>query len=167
MQFDKFTHKSQETIQAAQQLAQDNNHQEIQVEHLAKALLMQPDSIVVPVLKKLGVDPSLLLNDINQLLKDIPQVSGQGIGQSYVSQSLKKIFDASFTVAQQMQDEYISQEHLFLAAFKETKSNFYKALTNRGIDEKNFLQALSAIRGSHRVTDQYPEEKYVLPHHHQ
>jgi ATP-dependent Clp protease ATP-binding subunit ClpB len=160
MKFDKFTHKSQETIQAAQQLAQDGNHQEIHVAHLGKAILMQPDSIVVPVLKKLGVDPSLLLNDINQLLKDIPQVSGQGIGQSYASQNLNKLFDTSFSVAEQMQDEYISQEHLFLAAFKDRKSNFFKALTNRGIDEKNFLQALSAIRGSHRVTDQYPEEKY-------
>ncbi len=160
MQFDKFTHKSQETIQAAQQLAQDGNHQEIQVAHLGKAILMQPDSVVVPVLKKLGSDPSLLLNDINQLLKDIPQVSGQGVGQSYASQNLKKLFDSSFSVARQMQDEYISQEHLFLAAFKDRKSEFFKVLTNRGIDEKNFLQALSAIRGSHRVTDQYPEEKY-------
>ena len=160
MQFDKFTHKSQETIQAAQQLAQDGNHQEIQVAHLGKAILMQPDSVVVPVLKKLGSDPSLLLNDINQLLKEIPQVSGQGIGQSYASQNLKKLFDSSFSVARQMQDEYISQEHLFLAAFKDRKSEFFKVLTNRGIDEKNFLQALSAIRGSHRVTDQYPEEKY-------
>ncbi len=160
MKFDKFTHKSQETIQAAQQLAQDGNHQEIHVAHLGKAILMQPDSIVVPVLKKLGVDPSLLLNDINQLLKDIPQVSGQGIGQSYASQNLNKLLDTSFSVAEQMQDEYISQEHLFLAAFKDRKSNFFKVLTNRGIDEKSFLQALSAIRGSHRVTDQYPEEKY-------
>ncbi len=160
MKFDKFTHKSQETIQAAQQLAQDGNHQEIHVAHLGKAILMQPDSIVVPVLKKLGIDPSLLLNDINQLLKDIPQVSGQGIGQSYASQNLNKLFDTSFSVAEQMQDEYISQEHLFLAAFKDRKSAFFKVLTNRGIDEKSFLQALSAIRGSHRVTDQYPEEKY-------
>ncbi len=160
MQFDKLTHKSQETIQSAQQLAQDDNHQEIHVAHLIKAILIQPGSIVAPVLKKLGVDPSLLLSDMNQLLKDIPQVSGQGVGQSYASQDLKKLFDTSFSVAQQMQDEYISQEHLFLAAFKDTKSTFYKALTSRGIDEKNFLQALSAIRGSHRVTDQYPEEKY-------
>jgi ATP-dependent Clp protease ATP-binding subunit ClpB len=160
MQFDKFTHKSQETIQAAQQLAQDSNHQEIQVEHLVKTILSQPGSIVVPVLKKLGVDPSLLLNDVNQVLKDIPQVSGQGVGQSYISQDLKKLFDASFSVAQQMQDDYISQEHLFLAAFRDKKSDFYKTLTRRGIDEKDFLQALSAIRGSHRVTDQYPEEKY-------
>jgi len=148
MQFDKFTHKSQETIQSAQQLAQDSSHQEIQVEHLVKAILTQPGSIVVPVLKKLGVDPSLLLGDVNQILKDIPQVSGQGVGQSYISQDLKMLIDTSFSVAQQMQDDYISQEHLFLAAFKDKKSAFYKTLTRLGIDEKDFLQALSAIRGS-------------------
>ncbi len=160
MQFDKFTHKSQETIQAAQQLAQDSNHQEIQVVHLIKAILIQPGSVVVPVLKKLGADPSLLLSDLNQFLDHIPQVSGQNIGQSYISQNLKKLLDNSFSVAQQMQDEYISQEHLFLAAFQDKKSDFHTILTGRGIDEKTFLQALSTIRGSHRVTDQYPEEKY-------
>lgn len=160
MQFDKFTHKSQETIQAAQQLAQDSNHQEIQVPHLIKAILVQPGSIVVPVLKKIGADPSVLLNAINKLLEDLPQVSGQGVGQSYASQDLKKLLDGSLAAAKQIQDEYISQEHLFLAAFNDKKSNSYKTLTSLGIDEKNFLHALSEIRGSHRVTDQYPEEKY-------
>jgi len=160
MQFDKFTHKSQEAIQAAQQLAQSGNHQEIGVAHLIKTILLQPDGIVVPVLQKLGVEPSLVLSDINQLLDDIPQVSGQGAGQSYASQNLKALFDTSITVAQQMQDEFVSQEHLFLAAQRNKKGNIQSILTNRGIDENNFLQALSEIRGSHRVTDQYPEEKY-------
>ena len=160
MQFDKFTHKSQEAIQAAQQLAQSSNHQEIGVAHLIKTILLQPDGIVVPVLQKLGVEPSLVLSDINQLLEDIPQVSGQGVGQSYASQNLKALFNTSITVAQQMQDEFVSQEHLFLAAQRNKKGNIQGILTNRGIDENNFLQALSEIRGSHRVTDQYPEEKY-------
>jgi len=160
MQFDKFTHKSQEAIQAAQQLAQSSNHQEIGVAHLIKTILLQPDGIVVPVLQKLGVEPSLVLSDINQLLEDIPQVSGQGVGQSYASQNLTALFNTSITVAQQMQDEFVSQEHLFLAAQRNKKGNIQGILTNRGIDENNFLQALSEIRGSHRVTDQYPEEKY-------
>ncbi len=160
MQFDKFTHKSQEAIQAAQQLAQSGNHQEIGVAHLIKTILLQPDGIVVPVLQKIGVDPSVILSDINQLLEDTPQVSGQGAGQSYASQNLKTLFDTSISVAQQMQDEFVSQEHLFLASLKNRKSDIHRILTSRGIDENNFLQALSTIRGSHRVTDQYPEEKY-------
>ncbi|MBW2659019.1 MAG: ATP-dependent chaperone ClpB [Deltaproteobacteria bacterium] len=160
MQFDKFTHKSQEAIQSAQQLAQGSGHQEISIPHLLKAILQQPDGIVVPVLQKLGIDPSLVLSDLNQLLENIPKVSGHGAGQSYASQELKVLFDKAISVAQNMQDEFISQEHLFLAALQNKKSPIHKTLSSRGIDENNFLQALSEIRGSHRVTDQYPEEKY-------
>ncbi len=160
MQFDKFTLKSQEAIQAAQKLAQDQNHQEIQVAHLAKAILTQPDGIVVPVLKKMGADSSLVLMDINQLLEKFPQVSGQGTGQSYASKQLRSVLDDSFKAAQNMQDEYVSQEHLFLAILKNPQLDVAKLLGNRGIREKEFLLGLSALRGSHRVTDQYPEEKY-------
>jgi len=160
MQFDKFTHKSQEVIETAQKLAQESSHQEISPAHLVKAILLQPDGIVVPVIQKLGADPALILSDINQLLEKINKVSGQGFGQSYASNNLKKVFDASLSVAQQMQDDYISQEHLFLATVKDRGNDVQNILTSRGVDGKNFLQALSDIRGSHRVTDQYPEEKY-------
>ncbi len=160
MQFDKFTLKSQEAIQSAQQLAKDNDNQEIQTAHLAKAVITQPEGVVVPVLQKMGVDPSLILSDINQLIEHFPRVSGHGVGQIYISRELQQILDASFGIAKQMQDEFVSQEHLFLAILRKTESNVCKALENRGIEEKRFLQALSTIRGSHRVTDQYPEEKY-------
>ena len=160
MQFDKFTLKSQEAIQTAQRLAQDLGHQEIQVAHLAKTILTQPEGIVVPVLKKMGIDPSLVLMDLNHLLEKLPKVSGQGAGQSYASRDLKKILDDSFAAAKQMQDEYVSQEHLFLAILKNPAVDVCKALNSRGIQEKDFLLALSTLRGSHRVTDQYPEEKY-------
>jgi len=160
MQFDKFTMKSQEAVQAAQQLAQSKNHQEIDPAHLAKAIITQPEGIVVPVLQKMGVDPSLILHDLNQLLDARAEVSGQGVGQSYASGDLKTIFNDSFSIAEQMQDDYVSQEHLFLAILKNSSLSACKALSNRHIHEKEFLQALSALRGSHRVTDQYPEEKY-------
>jgi len=160
MQFDKFTLKSQEAIQAAQQLAKELSHQEIHTAHLAKAIITQPEGIVVPVLQKMGVDPSLILMDLNRLLESLPKVSGQGAGQSYASRKLQQILDSSFAVAKQMQDEYISQEHLFLAILKSADNEVCKALKKRGIEESGFLQALSVIRGSHRVTDQYPEEKY-------
>ena len=160
MQFDKFTLKSQEAIQSSQQLARDANHQEIQTVHLAKAIITQVDGIVAPVLQKMGIDPSLCLMDINHLLEKLPQVSGQGVGQSYASRELQKVFDDSFGIAKQMQDEYVSQEHLFLAILKNSSSELCKTLKKRGIDETGFLRALSVLRGSHRVTDQYPEEKY-------
>ncbi|MDK9709186.1 MAG: ATP-dependent chaperone ClpB [Desulforhopalus sp.] len=160
MQFDKFTLKSQEAVQTAQKLAQDSGHQEIQVAHLVKAIFTQPEGIVVPVIKKMGIDPSLVLADIAQLLERIPRVSGQGTSQSYASKHLKKVLDDSFAVAQQMQDEYVSQEHLFLAILRNREIDVCKILNGRGIQEKEFLLGLSTLRGSHRVTDQYPEEKY-------
>lgn len=160
MQFDKFTLKSQEAVQAAQNLAQDQGHQEIQVAHLAKAILTQPEGIVVPVLKKMGIDPSLVIMDLNQILEKIPRVSGQSASQSYASKHLKKTLDDSFSAAKQMQDEYVSLEHLFLAILKNSSIDVCKSLNARGILEKDFLHALATLRGSHRVTDQYPEEKY-------
>ena len=82
MQFDKLTIKSQEAIQAAQQIAQDNNNQEIKTTHLVKAILEQAEGAVVPVLQKMGFDPSTILSEINKLIEAIPQVSGSGAGQA-------------------------------------------------------------------------------------
>ena len=160
MQFDKFTLKSQEAIQAAQQLAQDNSNQEIHPAHLVKAILVQPNGSVVPVLQKMGVDPSLVLMGANRLIEQIPRVSGSGAGQIYAAPELKRVLDSSFAIANQMQDEYVSQEHLFLALIRDRKSSVAAMLAQYGIDEKKFLEALQTIRGEHRVTDQYPEEKY-------
>ncbi|MBU0665580.1 MAG: ATP-dependent chaperone ClpB [Proteobacteria bacterium] len=160
MQFDKFTIKSQEAIQAAQQLAQNKSHQEIQSAHLARAILEQPEGVVVPVLQKMGVDPAIILMELNKLIDKIPQVSGSGAGQAYISAELKQLLDKAFTTASQMQDEFVSQEHLFLTLIKDGKSETSKMLRNKGVDEKTFLTALTTIRGNQRVTDQYPEEKY-------
>jgi len=160
MQFDKFTLKSQEAIQAAQQLAQDNSNQEIHPAHLVKAILVQPNGSVVPVLQKMGADPSLVLMGANRLIEQIPRVSGSGAGQVYASPELKRVLDSSFAIATQMQDAYVSQEHLFLALIRDRKSSVAAMLAQYGIDEKKFLEALQTIRGEHRVTDQYPEEKY-------
>ena len=160
MQFDKLTIKSQEAIQAAQQLAQNNNNQEIGTAHLVKAILEQPEGVVVPVLQKMGVDPSMVLMETDKLLESIPQVSGSGAGQAYLSNELRQLVDKSFKTANQMQDDFVSQEHLFLTIIQDRKSASAKMLKQMGIDEKSFLTALSTIRGNQRVTDQYPEDKY-------
>jgi ATP-dependent Clp protease ATP-binding subunit ClpB len=160
MQFDKFTLKSQEAIQTAQQLAQQASNQEIHPCHLAKAIIEQPEGIVVPVLQKMGVTPSLILMEFNRLIEQIPKISGSGAGQIYASTDLSRVLDNSLATANQMQDEFVSQEHLFLAIIKDTKNPTSKMLHSKGINEKIFLQALQEIRGSHRVTDQYPEQKY-------
>ena len=160
MQFDKFTIKSQEAIQAAQQFAQDNGNPEIKVAHLIKAILEQPEGVVVPVLQKMGVDPSAVLMETGKLIERIPTVTGSSASQTYASNELRQILDKAFATAKQMQDDFVSQEHLFLTIIRDSKSEAAKMLQQLGIDEKGFLTALSNIRGSQRVTDQYPEDKY-------
>jgi ATP-dependent Clp protease ATP-binding subunit ClpB len=160
MQFDKFTMKSQEAIQTAHQLAQQSSNQEIHPCHLAKAILEQPEGIVVPVLQKLGITPSLILMEFNRLIEQIPKITGSGAGQVYASAQLSRVLDNSLIAANEMQDEFVSQEHLFLAIIRDTKDPSSKMLHGKGINEKSYMQALSVIRGSHRVTDQYPEQKY-------
>ncbi len=160
MQQDKFTLKSQEAIQAAHALAQQKGNQEIKPEHLLKAILEQPEGVVVPVLQKMGVDPAVILSETNQLIDKLPQVSGSGAGQIYASQELRNLLDAAFKIATNMGDEYVSQEHLFMAMLADASLSATRMLNSRGIDTDGFLQALTTIRGSQRVTDPYPEEKY-------
>lgn len=160
MQFDKFTVKSQEAIQQAQNIAEQNSNQEIMPEHLLYALLKEADGVVIPVLQKIGVDPALLSSDAGQLLDQLPKVSGSGFGQVYASLRLKSILDQAFQEAGGMRDEYVSQEHLFLALLEESGSKGADLLKANGVSKDQFLKALADIRGSQRVTDQNPEEKY-------
>jgi len=159
MQFDKFTLKSQEAIQESQSIAERNGQQEIKPEHLLAALLAQQDGVIIPVLQKMGVNLGSLKEDAEQLISGLPKVSGSGFGQVYASQPFKKVLDQSFSLAANMQDEYVSQEHLFLALLAE-KGVAADTLRKHGITKDAFLQALVSIRGNQRVTDPNPEEKY-------
>ena len=159
MQFDKFTIKSQEAIQQSQTIAERFGHQEIKPEHLLATLLEQKDGVIIPVLQKMGVGLPSLKAEANQLLENQPKVSGEGFGQVYASQQFKKILDQSFSLASNMQDEYVSQEHLFLALMSK-ESAVADLLQKHGIGKDAFLQALVSIRGNQRVTDPNPEEKY-------
>ncbi|MFP7754823.1 ATP-dependent chaperone ClpB [Thermodesulfobacteriota bacterium B35] len=160
MQLDKFTLKSQEAIQSAHNIAQNKGNQELQPEHLLKAILEQPEGVVVPVLQKMGVEPSVVLSETNQLIDKLPQVSGAGAGQTYASQDFRNLLDQAFKAATNMQDEYVSQEHLFLAMLANTALAVTAMLSRLGITEQAFLQALTTVRGNQRVTDPYPEDKY-------
>ncbi len=160
MQFEKFTIKSQEAIQASQGFAEQKGHQEIQPEHLLRVLLDQADGVVLPVLQKMGVDPKSLLSEVDIFLGRQPSVEGGGFGQVSLSRGLKKILDLSFTIAKEMQDEFVSQEHLFIAILSDGDTSIAKLLRSRGVTKDAFLKALVSIRGNQRVTDQNPEEKY-------
>jgi ATP-dependent Clp protease ATP-binding subunit ClpB len=159
MQFDKFTMKSQEAVQESQSIAEKNGHQEIKPEHLLAALLEQKDGVIIPVLQKMGINLASLKDDAKHLIDNLPKVSGSGFGQVYASQPFKKVLDQSFSLAANMQDEYVSQEHLFLALLAE-KGVVAGTLQRHGVTRDAFLQALVSIRGNQRVTDPNPEEKY-------
>jgi len=159
MQLDKFTIKSQEALQAAQALAESHGQQEMLSQHLLAAILQQADGVVIPVIKKMGVDPASISTAVDSLLASLPKVTGPGFGQVGLSTGLKRTLDQAFAIAKSMQDDYVSQEHLFLAIL-EDKGPTAAMLRQMGISKEGFLQAMVAIRGNQRVTDPEPEAKY-------
>ena len=160
MRFDKFTIKVQEAIQSAQSLAEGMGHQQIEPEHLLNTFLNQPDNIITPLLQKLGVNPNQVKSTVKGLLDKIPSVSGGGTGQSYLSPRLKTVLDVSFKEASQMRDEFVSMEHLLIVMADQKGDPLARALGSLGITREALLKALVDIRGSQRVTDPNPEEKY-------
>jgi ATP-dependent Clp protease ATP-binding subunit ClpB len=155
--FDKFTLKSQEAVQAAQELAAKGKQQQIEPEHLVAALIDQTEGVVLPILKKLGADPAGVKGDIEQAIGRFPSV--EGLVQTYVSPRLNKLFEKAEQEAGRLKDEYISSEHLLIAA-AEAEGAAREVLSRHGITKDRIFTALVDIRGSQRVTDQNPEDKY-------
>ena len=158
MRLDKLTIKSQEAIQEAQHLAEKYEHQQIEPEHLLISILKQDGGIAAPLLKKLGADPSVILSRLEAALQKLPKVSGAS--DSYISPRTKKVIDASSKEAQRLNDEYVSIEHLLIAIAEERGSEAAKILSSLGVTRDALFKVLTEIRGSQRVTDQNPEEKY-------
>ena len=159
MQLDKFTVKSIEALQQAQKKAESLSHQELKPEHLLWALLNQQDGLVISILNKIGIDNEKISKELQEYLDRLPKI--QGIqGQVYISPQLKNILDLSFKEAETFKDEYVSTEHLFLAILKERQSFASQVLVNNGLTEENILEALKSIRGSQRITDPNPEDKF-------
>jgi len=155
--FDKFTLKSQEAVQAAQDIAAKGRNQQIEVEHLLLALLDQQDGVVVPVLKKLGADPTAIKADIEAAVARLPKV--EGLVQSYLSPRLNRLFDKAEEESGRLKDEYLSTEHLLIAA-ADSDGDARQALNRQGVTKDRIFAVLVEIRGSQRVTDQNPEDKY-------
>jgi len=160
MRFDRFTLKAQEALQEAQALAEKHEHQQIEPEHLLYALLRQSEGIVPQVLGKLGVSLPEISSKIENILKRIPKVYGEGMGQVYLSPRLKKVLDISFQEADRLKDTYVSTEHMLLAIVEEQEGVGARTLASQGVHKDEIYKVLAAIRGSQRVTDQSPEEKY-------
>jgi ATP-dependent Clp protease ATP-binding subunit ClpB len=160
MRFDKFTIKSQELIQEAQSLASRYGHQQIDPEHLLAGMIQEPDGIANGMLRKLGASPGGVAGDVTTALEKLPSVSGNGLGEVYLSARSKAVLEAAFAEATKMKDEYVSIEHIFLAIADEKSGEAAAILARNGIARDSILKVLLEIRGSQRITDPNPEEKY-------
>ena len=159
MRLDRFTIKSQEALNEAQSVAEKYQHQQIDAEHMLLTLITQEGGIVTPMLQRIGANVSLMKGQIEEGLKKIPKVYGAGEGV-YLSPRLKKILDKAFEEAQRLRDEFVSTEHILIAIADEKTSEAYKILAAQGATTGAILKAMASVRGSQRVTDQNPEEKY-------
>lgn len=159
IKFDKFTIKAQEAIGEAQQIASSYNHQEIRGEHLLLALINQKDGVIPSILQKLEVNSEELKAKLERLLEKIPQVYGGSEGQ-HIGNELNDMLNTAQQEAQKVKDEFISTEHLFIALVEAEGTRVSNILKAEGISKDKIYQTLLNIRGSQRVTDQNPEEKY-------
>jgi ATP-dependent Clp protease ATP-binding subunit ClpB len=157
MKFDKFTVKSQESIQAALQLAQQHNHQQIDSVHLTYALLQDEQGLIVSILDQVGVSAQMLLRKLDDELSKLPQVQGQ---EPFISQRLNKILTDSQKIAAQMKDDFAAQEHILLALYRDQQTTISQEMQRNGIEEESLLKILKNLRGGQKVDDAHAEGKY-------
>ncbi|MHC9540450.1 MAG: ATP-dependent chaperone ClpB [Vulcanimicrobiota bacterium] len=160
MRFDKMTIKAQESLQAAMDIASSNNQQQLEPEHLLMSLLEQNDGVVIPILGKLGANRNILTDSLQDEIKRMPAVHGGGAGQVYMSPRLNKVLEKAWHEAERLKDEYLSTEHLFIAIADDKDGRASQLLARHGVTPDSIYRVLVDIRGSQRVTDQNPEDKY-------
>ncbi|MBI2080835.1 MAG: ATP-dependent chaperone ClpB [candidate division NC10 bacterium] len=158
MRLDRFTIRSQEALQQAQRHASEMTHQAVDVEHLLLALLGQQDGIVAPLLRRLGVNLSQVAHALEEVLKALPRVSGAA-GQ-YLTPRLQKLLEGAERESERLKDEFVSTEHLLLAAAEGAGDPAQRILREAGVSRDGLYAALAEVRGGQRVTDPSPEEKY-------
>ncbi len=158
IRFDRLTVKAQEALQAAQSIADQHSHQALEPEHLLLALLQQREGVVGPILAKLGARPEAIQRALEQELGRLPRV--QGGGQQYVSDRLRAALDRAQQEAERLKDEYVSTEHLLVGLAQERDGVAARALAAHGVTPDGIYRALVEVRGTQRVTDPNPEEKY-------
>ena len=159
MRLDKFTIKAQEALQLAQTLASEIQSPEIDAEHLMLTLIKQTDGIVTPILQKLGVDPDEISSAIQDTLQKSPKVQGVN-SELRPSVSLQSVLEKALKEATILKDEYVSTEHLLIACAEAKQSKVAQILQHADVTKDKILKALVDIRGTQRITDQNPEDKY-------
>ena len=163
MDISKFTIKSQEALQEAQNIAVTLGHQEVDVEHLMLAIVAQPQGIIPRLLEKLSISPANFEDGLRAQLAKKPAISGPGAtpGNVYVTQRLNRLMVAAEEETKRLKDEYVSVEHLFLAALSESATTGFASVCKTFmITKDSFLKALTEVRGNQRVQSVNPEATY-------
>jgi ATP-dependent Clp protease ATP-binding subunit ClpB len=156
--FDKFTVKAQEALQGTQDVASRFGNQQLEPLHLLMALIDQKEGIVPSLLARLGVPPASVAKEAEQAIENLPKVGGTT--DHYLSPALKEVLDQAAKEIEQFKDEFVSTEHLLLALSRKPKDAAGHILARLGITHDAILKALVSVRGTQRVTDQNPEDKY-------
>ncbi len=159
MNLNKFTIKSQEALQNAQEIASSYSNQVIEPEHLLAALVQDSDGTVPPLLQKVGANVNYLKIKLNEAIERLPKVQGASVASQHLSNPLGQLLEAAGKEAQQLRDEFVSTEHLLLASLT-GKTNAAALLADAGVTRESLFKALKEIRGNQRVSDQMPEDKY-------
>ncbi|MGD0214755.1 MAG: ATP-dependent chaperone ClpB [Terriglobales bacterium] len=160
IRWDKFTVKAQEAIQRANELASEHGNPELAPLHLLGALIEDKEGIVTPVLEKIGIGPQAVLSDLYREIEKLPKISGSAAQQPAMSAQINQVLEKSFKEADTFKDEYVSTEHMLLGLTDLKRDPAQQLLARHGATHDAILKALTAVRGSQRITDQNPEAKY-------
>ena len=159
MDLNRYTEKAQEALLQAQSIAGEYSHGQIEGEHLLLALLRQPEGIVPAIIQGLGLQPGMVAQQVEEALDRKAKVYG-GAAQASLSRELQRALDRATKIAGEMRDDFVSTEHLLLALAEDRAGNVARLLQGLGLTKDAILRALTAIRGSQRVTSQAPEGTY-------
>lgn len=158
MNAEKYTKKTLETFQTAQNMAQENQNQYLTPEHLLYALVDQDGGLIPAIFSKLGVDCDQLLSELDAMIGKLPKVSG-GSGEVYASPEMARLISFAEKMAQKLHDEYVSVEHLMLGIFSEGTPQIKQLLQSHGVTRNRFTEELSKVK-TNPVTSDHPEETY-------
>jgi ATP-dependent Clp protease ATP-binding subunit ClpC len=162
MRFDRFTERAQDAAARAYEILQRYGHNQVDTEHILLALLEQSDGVIPQILERMSVDVGLIRSRLDEVLRASPKAAiyGGGTGQVFITPRVKRIIDLANEEANNLRDEYISTEHIFLAILKERNTAVSKILTDHNITRDRVYDAIKDVRGGQRVTDPQSESRY-------
>src|SRR5690606_17168162 len=162
MRFDRFTERAQDAAARAYEILQRYGHNQVDTEHILLALLEQTDGVIPQILERMNVDVSIIRSRLDDVLRGSPKAAiyGGGTGQVFITPRVKRIIDLANEEANNLRDEYISTEHIFLAIQKESNTAVARILADHNISRDRVYDAIKEVRGGQRVTDPQSESRY-------